>query len=313
MHLQRARAAPEIPFLDRALLDLSTPDQIPTGMQSVVDGLTALSDSLGPTDWQACAAWIRRNHPIMGVLNQCPATSRALCRPRGYPGDAVLLDLLYSAHEAHHLKAASSVQGQAICRWLAERAAPSLNWRLSTIAGVMDQVASAKQGARVLSVACGHLREGGRSQALAQRAFGEFVALDQDRQSLRVVEEQYAHLGVRALHGSIGHLMRRELSFEGPFDLIYAAGLYDYLDAATARALNASLFALLAPGGRLHIANFQPGGAEFAYMECCMAWPLVFRTRSELMATCVDLPEHTRAWASDPWGYVGYVDVRNAG
>ena len=52
-------------------------------------------------------------------------------------------------------------------------------------------------------------------------------------------------------------------------DLIYAAGLYDYLGDAIAIQLTSRLLQMLAPGGggRLLIANFNPDLRDIGYLE----------------------------------------------
>ena len=70
----------------------------------------------------------------------------------------------------------------------------------------------------------------------------------------------------------------------GRFELIYSAGLYDYLPDALARRLTARLVQMLAPGGRLLIANFVPGGSGRGYMELFMDWTLVLRTPAQMQA-----------------------------
>jgi SAM-dependent methyltransferase len=73
----------------------------------------------------------------------------------------------------------------------------------------------------------------------------------------------------------------------GHFDLVYSAGLYDYLPDALARRLTARLLQMLRPGGRLLIANFVPGGSGRGYMELFMDWTLVLRNEAAMRALAV--------------------------
>jgi 2-polyprenyl-3-methyl-5-hydroxy-6-metoxy-1,4-benzoquinol methylase len=103
------------------------------------------------------------------------------------------------------------------------------------------------------------------------------TALDQDRDSLACIEQDYGGYGVTTQAGTIGDLLRRTVRF-ADFDLVYAAGLYDYLDDELARALTRALFRMLRPSGRLLIANFTPATYDAAFMETFMDWQLVYRT-----------------------------------
>ena len=63
----------------------------------------------------------------------------------------------------------------------------------------------------------------------------------------------------------------------GQFDLIYSAGLYDYLPDALARLLTSKLPQMLRPQGRLLIGNFVPTGSGRGDMELFMDWTRVLR------------------------------------
>jgi hypothetical protein len=78
-------------------------------------------------------------------------------------------------------------------------------------------------------MASGHLREVLHSRAMQRRAFGRFVALDQDLHSVESVRGDRGPLGVDAAEGTVKDVNARG-SRLGSFDFIYAAGLYDYLN-----------------------------------------------------------------------------------
>jgi len=77
------------------------------------------------------------------------------------------------------------------------------------------------------------------------------------------------------------------------FDLIYSAGLYDYLHDKGARRLTKNLFDLLNPGGTLIIGNFSPNNppdVRFA-MEYLYDWMLIYRDESEMYRLADGIPE----------------------
>ena len=73
-------------------------------------------------------------------------------------------------------------------------------------------------------------------------------------------------------------------------DLVYAAGLYDYLEDDLARALTTVLFKALGSGGRLLIANFTPDTYDAAFMESIMDWRLIYRSPEEVHALASGIP-----------------------
>ena len=133
----------------------------------------------------------------------------------------------------------------------------SVRTRRAVLAREIDAVAASRPHARVLSVACGHLREIEWSRAV-RTGDASVTAIDQDRDSLDVVERLYGAYPVSASPATVGDLLRRTVRFED-FDLAYAAGLYDYLDNDVARVLTSTLFRALRSGGRLLIASPRAG------------------------------------------------------
>lgn len=95
--------------------------------------------------------------------------------------------------------------------------------------------------------------------------------------------------------------------------VIYATGLYDYLEQRVARRLTNRLFHLLAPRGRLLIASFSLRTREQAYMEAFMNWSLVYRSESELADVSSEVDGSRlleRSSFTDPEGNVIYVMLR---
>lgn len=298
-------------FLRESLERLEDLQTIEQGLTLLIDGLAKTKANASPDEWSAFGRMLR-GHRVTAVVRECPATARAAAKPRGYAGDAVLLDLLYG-DDAHPLLLEATLRGRALVRALSARSSPSLRWRLDRLATVLDEVAAEREHASVLSVACGHLREAQQARSVSERAFGRFVAFDQDTESLAVVRREQESSGITCVAGTVKELSTGRSSVRGKFDLVYAAGLYDYLPDDAAQRLSRALVDMLEPDGRLLIANFQPGGQEFAYMDVCMEWPLIYRTRRELVALLPNDPDLTVELYSDPWSYVGYAEVRRRG
>jgi len=153
----------------------------------------------------------------------------------------------------------------------------------------VDNVAIRVPRARILSLACGHLREAYDCPALLEGRLGRYVAIDQDRESLAVVEREVGSLGVETLAASVRDVLKGHIRLTG-FDLVYATGLYDYLPKPVAQRLCEILFGMLDPGGRLLIANFLPNISSAGYREAFMDWWLIYRTEAELLQLAETLP-----------------------
>jgi extracellular factor (EF) 3-hydroxypalmitic acid methyl ester biosynthesis protein len=269
--------------------------------------LRELRSQLPPEDWRTVGEEARR-HPLHRLLLESPFTRRAYEKPRGYAGDAVLMDLIYGlAPPGDDL---SPLGGMLYGYEFDSPCFQSVRTRRAMLAREIDSVARTRQSARVLSVASGHLREVEWSRA-ARSGVVAITALDQDRDSLGCIERRYGRYRVSTMAATIGDLLRRSVRL-AEFDLAYAAGLYDYLDDDLARTLTATLFRMLAPGGRLLIANFTPATNDAAFMETFMDWRLVYRTPRQVRALADSIPPAEVAAIdqfSDENQHVAYVRV----
>ena len=231
-----------------------------------------------------------RNHSLCQIVHEDPFTRRAFEKPRGYAGDAVMMDYIYS-HESDFTIPDASPTGQAIFQYTtAAPASAGVRERRRHIAALLDRLGNHSPGRDVLAVACGHLREVNLSSEVRLGSFGRFLALDADPASLDEVGAQYGRFGIKPIQADVRRMLSGRTDL-GSFDLIYSTGLYDYLNDSIARRLTTNLFRDLRPGGQLVIANFLPEIRDVGYMEMFMDWHLVYRTRSDMLALADTIDE----------------------
>jgi hypothetical protein len=278
------RTATAIDFLDTTR-DAIADGDVHDAMAKLRTSLHELRSVLEPEDWTLMGEEARR-HPLHTLLLESPFTRRAYEKPRGYAGDAVMMDLIYGmATPGNDL---SPLGGMLYGYEFDSPCFQSVRTRRAILAREIDSIAAARPNARVLSVASGHLREIAWSRAARSGAV-EITALDQDHDSLSCIASDYfQRYRVSTVPGSIGDLLRRTVRFVD-IDLAYAAGLYDYLEDDLARTLTATLFRMLRPGGRLLIANFTPATYDAAFMETFMDWRLVYRTPDDVRSLAASI------------------------
>lgn len=231
------------------------------------------------------------DHPLREIIHQDPFSARSFNKPRGYAGDAVMIDFIYSKNCRLSEQEPVTALGDAIFRFNANTpACAAVRTRCELVASMIDQMCSINDHPRILSVACGHLREATLCRSVSSGNAGPIVALDQDELSVSVVDREVSEYGVVPICNSIKALFRGELAHE-KFDFIYSTGLYDYLDDRIASRLTSRLFDMLYPGGRLLVANFVPDIWGAAYMETFMDWRLIYRTREQLEAAASHISE----------------------
>jgi extracellular factor (EF) 3-hydroxypalmitic acid methyl ester biosynthesis protein len=256
-----------------------------TGMDQFVLGLKDLRGRFSESDWKRFVDTVVARHSVRMFLHEEPFTRHAYEKPRGYPGDAALLDLIY--RDVPYRGPLSSL-GANLHTWTdTQPACISVKERRQILANLIDRLALQRQKPRILSVACGHLREAQASDAVRRGAIEELVAVDQDPESLAVVAREQGHLRVTPVNASIRRLLAAPTAY-GSFDFVYAAGLYDYLADPVAEALTSALLRALRPNGILLVANFAPDLRDIGYMEAIMGWHLIYRDEQAMNRVVAD-------------------------
>ncbi len=302
---------PVAPVLDEIQDELQA-GRIAPALDELFDDLLARRAE-EPADWPGYARSCLR-HPLSGLLHQDPFTYRAFSKPRGYAGDAVMMDYIYGLGEARQAAHEATPLGREILRYMDTRpSARGVRYRRQLIADLMDDVAE-RGGRSVLAIAAGHLREAELSMAVQSGVLNEFVALDQDEASLGVIARDYSHLGVRAMNGSVRQILSGKITLP-QYDFVYAAGLFDYLSTPVAAALTRRMFEMTRPGGLMLIPNFLTGVRDRGYMEAFMDWHLIYRDGADMRALAAGLPQEQVADCrvfDDECGAITYLVVRKA-
>jgi extracellular factor (EF) 3-hydroxypalmitic acid methyl ester biosynthesis protein len=246
---------------------------------------------------------------LMPLLVACPFHRRAYEKPLGYAGDYRMMELLFTRelggeglfgrflHSiAQNYTLARAVLGREVVMRHAVRAA----------------IESKGEGpVRVLALAAGpaiELRRALEETSTLSRPV-ELILLDQDlsahetahRHLTRILLEQ--HRGalpatVTCLHFSVRQLLRPQTPHDlhvvhetlANLDLVYAAGLFDYLPEPVARSLAALLHGRLKPGGRLLLGNLVAAPDTTWVMDYVWLWPLIYRTDETMLRLAEGLP-----------------------
>ena len=274
--------------MDKSLKQLLDGD-VAKGMASLMTDLKSLRASCHPKEWQAFTKAGLMDHQLTQVIYQDPFTRHSFERPRGYAGDAQLLDYIYGLR---HPPDDTTQLGQEICKYIVGMAIVprSIRARLDILAKMIDQVVDqTPHPVHILSIACGHLRESQKSKAIQSGDIGKLIALDQDALSLEIVNRDVPHSFLETIQSSVTSIIRQRQSFKD-LDLVYASGLYDYLNQPFATRLTTLMFNMLRPGGRLLVANLVPNHNQIGYMETFMRWNLIYRTQNQLEDVASEIP-----------------------
>jgi extracellular factor (EF) 3-hydroxypalmitic acid methyl ester biosynthesis protein len=268
-----------------------------------------------------------RRH-LHGIFLCSPFGRRAYQKPLGYAGDFEMVNMIMrQPYEGESLFA------KTVNLWLL-RQYPSEAHR-NRIGYLVDRLTEEalrrreRSGQfRVLSLGCGPAHEVQSflsTSPLADTA--EFDLIDMNEETLARLEEILT--GLQNRHGrrasirlhkrSVFSLLKesaRVIPGVGtePFDLVYCAGLFDYLSDTVCRQLLKVCHQWLAPGGLLlatNVVTYRP----FRYMlEFLLDWHLVYRDRA-LMAGLVPVGVPGENWRinSDATGVNLFLEIRKDG
>ena len=238
---------------------------------------------------------------LFSLVEPCPMHRRAYEKPLGYAGDYRMMTLMLQdsyegdslyARFLHHVSKHYSFGRMVITR---ERALRRI---------IREAISSQERPVRVLSLACGPavelqnlIREVG---SLANRV--EFILVDQDEETMQYCHEAVsrellqrgpevaAQVTLNCLHLSVRQILVPGSAEERDFiqsnlrdlDLVYSAGLFDYLPQSIAHKLTRSLYRTLRPGGRLWIGNLTESPDTTWMMEHVLAWHLEYRNHETM-------------------------------
>ncbi len=292
-------------FLAKAesiLIDTSSSEAVIARTMREIYGVLLSCKSLSDeSQWQGTVDRLRQ-HSILDVLHQDPFTRRAFHKPRGYAGDAGLMDHIYISDEGLPIPSAT-LTGEKIFRQTTRSSAcQAVAGRRALIADFIDNLARKVDRPDILSLASGHLREADISSAIRRRQVNRLVAIDSDAQSLEEISKSYNRCNIECVEASARQVISGSVD-AGTFDFIYSSGLYDYLSDGIATKLTARLFSKLNPGGFLLLTNFLPNIECVGYMETYMDWNLIYRNRCQMIQLTELIPEfevaHVSAFAEE--------------
>ena len=269
---------------ERALLS----GDVDEGLTNLTLGFQELRANHDPAEWLEFAKKDWLSHSFVPIIHQDPFTKHSFDKPRNYAGDAELIDYMYGLRQP---APETSELGRRIFDWGGKQpTTESVRERRKIIAAMIDEMAENADDLRILSIACGHLREAVISNAVTNGKVAEYFALDQDALSLEVVKNELAKFNVSPVHAPIKSLFTNGNQFHD-LDFVYAAGLYDYLPQKVAVRLTSKMFQMLKPNGRLLVANFAPCLPDIAYGETFMQWSLIYRTEAEVADFAREIPK----------------------
>ncbi|HKY39437.1 MAG TPA: class I SAM-dependent methyltransferase [Polyangiaceae bacterium] len=217
-----------------------------------------------------------------------PFVKRAYAKPLGYAGDYEMMNMLYRDHAE-----GDSLFAKAMNLYATQEIAAQANVnRLNYLGAKIRAAVEVRGHVRLASIGCGPARELGAllEQSPELGRYLDVALIDQEERVLVYCERTLSPLAVKTgvkLH-FIRESVRRLLTAKklkdtlGERDLIYSAGLFDYLNYRSFSALLGGLYDALGPSGQLCIGNVATHNPTRYFMEYALDWFLIHRNPAEL-------------------------------
>jgi extracellular factor (EF) 3-hydroxypalmitic acid methyl ester biosynthesis protein len=212
---------------------------------------------------------------------------RAYFKPKGYAGDFLMMEHIY----ANEPKGEGRL-GELIDTFCLQRPGSlAIHGRrelLKTeLSRISDNLHARGESTRIMNLACGpnrelfdFLEECDHSESVealcvdidaeALQYTNQYVNIFPHRASIRLMSENVIKWSL----GRVSHHL-------GEMDIIYSAGLCDYLDIRLFRALINQCHNHLKSGGTLLLGNFTPY-PDSIFLDKLLKWELIYRTEDDL-------------------------------
>jgi extracellular factor (EF) 3-hydroxypalmitic acid methyl ester biosynthesis protein len=228
---------------------------------------------------------------LQPLIQASPFVYRTLQKPLGYAGDYEMVNMMMrdpcegaslfgKAFNMCALTRPPIVAHQNRLRVLADR----------LFEETARNLARGRSQVRIMDVGCGPAHEVRmflREQACSDKA--EFTLVDFDAETLEntgraltEIKHKYSRsTRVHTLRQPVQQMLKQALKPgvgppAQPFDMVYCAGLFDYLTTPICRSLVGHFYDLIAPGGLVLVTNVDSHGSRNE-MEYFLEWHLIYR------------------------------------
>lgn len=291
--------------------------------QRVFRRFEQITDSVGDDVAAIHRAYTRRQlHPLILCA---PFVHRTYQKPLGYAGDYEMVNMILrdplegsslfaKVVNAHFVGAPASEAHRNRVKYLTEMLSRETRRR-------------AKLGlnTRVFNLGCGPAKEVQNFLSyddLCDRA--EIALLDFNDETLDMTGKILNDIKMKHRRNTRLHMIKRsvhqilkegarigETDSGNTYDIVYCAGLFDYLSDRICRRLIETFYELLSPGGMLVTTNVEASNPSRGTMEYLMDWHLIYRSAEQFreLAPAEVAPENCRVLA-DATGVNIFMEIK---
>ncbi|MFC1568741.1 SAM-dependent methyltransferase [bacterium] len=237
---------------------------------------------------------------ICKLIEESPLHQRTREKPLGYAGDFLLIDWIYT----------QKTKGTGIGRFYDEmfhRYEASVavrNRKDFFIAKCREFAESYRNKVEVLDIGCGSCRDVIEAHPICDNGTRFYYhCVDHEEQAIDYAKNLLEGTDVdKRVHLDCCNAFH--FRSEKQYDLIWSAGIFDYLENRSAIILLKRLWRNLKSDGQLVFGNFSPKNPTRTGMELIGKWYLIHRSAHELIMLCekASIPYSSICVESEPMG-----------
>src|ERR1044071_2215775 len=259
-------------------------------LNSLFEGFEIASRNISSELQPAHGIYAKRQlHPL---LLCSPFMHRIYRKPLGYAGDYEMVNMiLRDPHEG------SSLFAKVLNSWFLSQvpAAAHRNRIMTLTQRLLEETArtrALKRPARFYNLGCGPAQE---VRAFMEQSplsdHAEFTLLDFNEETLAYTRTSlddarrryHRATRIQLVRKSVAQVIKSGLrNIAAEYDLVYCAGLFDYLPDRVCQQLLNMFYAMLAPGGVLLATNVDPSNPIRNIMAYIFEWCLIERTGPQM-------------------------------
>ena len=213
-----------------------------------------------------------------------PMHHRAREKPLGYAGDYLIIDWIYTN------RSASNGQAKAFDQLFQNyEAAEAVRNRKQYFINKCLEL-SHQKNARIdiLDLGCGPCRDVLETYLASDNGNNlHFHCIDNESQAIEYAKKLLTHSkvqdNIRLEHANVLRFKTKE-----KYDLVWVAGLFDYLDDKLAVLLLKKIWRLLKEEGQIIFGNFSKRNPTRKGMDLVVRWNLIHRSAHDLIQLCRD-------------------------
>lgn len=296
------------------------PDEEHAALVNLLQQITpVMNEALAPLETEARrvpehqvglhAEYLRASlHPL---LLCSPFVHRCFTKPLGYPGDYGIMNRMLDEPFEGDTLFARVINAWVIGSGAGEAYRQRVRFLKDLLSSEVARVhATEGRTCQVLSLGCGAASEVQRFVRLDPLSeHASFTLLDFSSDAIRHARDKIADAAaasgraavVTAMEFSVQQMLaaggrllgsssrqRAGMLEKGRYDVIYCAGLFDYLSDRICKRLLEIFWVLGAPGAVIVTSNFAPANPIRAFMDYVLDWRLIYRDEPAVRSLAVD-------------------------